>query len=65
MDEAVLCGIDVYNINGEVVEVPITTIPTLKIWDGTLNGLPDESSEGEGLPRMVIKECFYDSQKGE
>ncbi len=63
IEDSAICRIDIENMNGDALDAPITTIPLMRICDTTMTGIPDESSVRDALIAMLVKSCYYESQK--
>ena len=61
--ETAYCVIDVDDARGLVVEAPMNHLPTIRICDRTITGIPDRDSIRDALLRLHSLSCYYESRQ--
>ncbi|MHA1959480.1 MAG: hypothetical protein ACW99U_04585 [Candidatus Thorarchaeota archaeon] len=55
------CEVDVDMDDGRAIDASLIAVPSIRICDRQLNGLPDEASIRDALVRaMILQPCFSD-----
>ena len=56
--EEALCRIEISTTGNRAFDAPVMSIPTLRICDRTITGLPDEESLRDAIVRLLLHPCF-------